>query len=466
MKVADDLAIDPVRGCLMRDGRPVHLRPLSYEVLKYLVENRGRLISKDELVGKIWEGRAVTDGSVAKCVEDVRIALGVEGRGFVRTVRGRGYIFDPVTAANGVRAGNSPRPPARRMIAAAVVIGAALTAAMAFRVPSPASTASPSARAPGQENSRAYQSYLNGVFYRRKGGVENVRRALDYFNHAVSEDPRFARGWAAVAQTNLDFAGNSFERPWSRISAAKDAVKKALALDNNLGEAHLTYALILRSEWNWAAADREYRLAVQRNPDVAEVHQRYSGFLSMMGRHAEALAEIRRAQQLDPLSLGFKAAEGFALAIARRGREAIPLLREAVAAEPDVASRHYVLGLAYNSAGEYASAIPEFQEALRLGGENSGTLCYLVYALAKAGRTSEARSALRQLTASEQYISPVELAAAYVGLDEYSRALELLQDGYEAHDLQMQFLKVDSHLDPLRSHPRFNELIRRVGVPD
>ena len=455
-EIAPGLSLDLARGCLMRDGRPVHLRPLSYGVLKHLVENQGRLIGKEELIDRIWEGRAVTDGSIGKCVEEIRVAIGPEGPALVRNVRGRGYIFEPPSANNG-----SACVPRRRtawiVAAASVVVVLAVVAGVGYE-------AAP--RRGSAPLSLADQYYQSGLVYRRKGGVEDARIALEYFDRAVAADPRFARGWAAVAAMHSFVAGNSFERPRPHLDAARAAAEKALALDNTIAEAHLTLARINRSEWNWLAARREFETAIALNPNLAEAHDSYGRYLSVVGRPDEALAEIKRAQELDPLNIGFKADEAAALALARRPELAIPLLRQAIAAEPNSWDRHVSLAYVYDNVGRYSEAVTELREAMRIEGETTSILSYLGYALAKSGRTSEAEAILSRLRTTKQYVSPVELSALYIALGRYDAAFKLFEDGYKTHDLQMQFLKSDPHFDDVRSDPRFVELMRRVGLPD
>jgi DNA-binding winged helix-turn-helix (wHTH) protein/Tfp pilus assembly protein PilF len=464
MEIAGDLRLDAARGCLMRAERPVHLRPLSYEVCKYLVEHRGCLVGKEELIQQVWQGRAVTDGSIGKCIEEIRAAIGPQAKEYVRTVRGRGYIFEAPPASREA----APRRRSLIGTVAAAAIIAALIGAALFAVSSPAigfRTGRP-ATSDADGSALATQYFQNGLFYRRKGGVENARKALEYFDRAVAADPQFARGWAAVAQANLDFAGSSIDQPRMRILAAKAAIGKAVALDDTLAEAHRTQALIDVSEWNWTEAGREYRRAVALNPASTEAHASYAQYLSTMGRHAEALAEVRRAQSLDPLSVGLRNAEAMLSAAARQDDRAIQLSREVIAAEPDVGLRHLTSGFVYQGAAMYDEAISEFRDAIRLSGETTSTLCYLGYALARSGRTAEARAVLAKLRATSDYVSPVELGSLYVGLGEYETAFELLESGYQAHDLQMQFLKIDRTYDSIRSDPRFVSLIRRVGLPE
>ena len=159
-------------------------------------------------------------------------------------------------------------------------------------------------------NPQAYQLYLNGIFHRRKGGFENGRKALDYFNQAVALDPNFALAFTGVADAYRYLAANSVLDPKEAYPKAKAAAQKALELDDRLAEAHVALGMIKNDEWDWAGAEREFKRAIELNSNLAEAHFRYSQYLSQMGRHTEAMAEIKRAQELDPLRITLRGQEG------------------------------------------------------------------------------------------------------------------------------------------------------------
>src|SRR5712691_7823605 len=152
-------------------------------------------------------------------------------------------------------------------------------------------------------NAQAYQLYLNGSFYSRKGGFENGRKALDYYNQAVALDPNFALAWTEVAEAYRYLQANGLLDPKETLPKAKAAAQKALELDETLAEAHVALGLIKMDEWDWAGAEREFKRASELNPNLAEARFRYSGYLSNVRRPTEALAEIKRAQELDPLRI-------------------------------------------------------------------------------------------------------------------------------------------------------------------
>jgi serine/threonine-protein kinase len=316
------------------------------------------------------------------------------------------------------------------------------------------------------ENPEAYQLYLNGLFYLRKGGLENPRKALDYFNPAVALDPKFALAWVGIADVYRWLGGYGGLDPQDANGKGRTAVSRALELDESLPDAHRALANIKLDEWDWAGAEREYKRAIELNPNLTGAHARYSDYLSVVtGQHAEALAEVKLAQELDPLSINLRVVEGRVLLFARRYDEAIARLQEVIRLEPDHIEAHHFLGVSYAMKGRYAEAIAEYHRAMSLHKENSSGLCFLGYALARSGKRGEALAVLKKLKTTKEYVSRAELAILYIGLEDKEAALTELEKAYSAHDLQMQYLKAETHYDSLRSDPRFADLLRRVGLP-
>ena len=315
------------------------------------------------------------------------------------------------------------------------------------------------------ENPEAYQLYLNGLFSISKGEAGDIRKALDYYNQAVTLDPNFALAWLGVARAYQYFAGNSLLDPKEALAKAKAATEKALQLDEKLAEAHAAMGRIKQAEWDWTGTEREFKRALELNPNLAGTHFRYAEYLSLMGRHTEASAEIKRAHEIDPLRDSLRTLEASGLSLARRYDEAIGILQNAVRLEPDNGRAHYSLGVNYSWKGLYEPAISELKKVNSIQGETTTNQCYLAYALAMSGKKSEARSILDKLKTTKDYVSPTELATLYVGLGDKEGAIASLERAHAAHDLQLQFLKVDPHMDSLRSDPRFAELMRKVGLP-
>jgi serine/threonine-protein kinase len=315
------------------------------------------------------------------------------------------------------------------------------------------------------ENSEAYQLYLNGLFYGRKGSIEGYRKALDYSSRAAALDPRFALAHAAVADIYRFLGLNSLLDPKEAAAKGKAAAQKALELDEGLAEGHLALAGFKADEWDWEGAEREYRRTIELNPNLAQAHFRYSQGLAAVGRFDEAMAETKRAKELDPLRVVLSGQEGVILFYARRYGEAVQRLQDAFKLEPENGVILAFLGYAYAARGQYAEAIGAYQKQISLDGETTSALCYLGHAYAKSGKRDEALSVLDKLKRTKEYVSPSELAVFYAGLGDKEAAFESLERAYAAHDPQLQSLKVDPFLDPLRADPRFQDLVRRVGLP-
>lgn len=637
-----EYVLDTARGCLLRAGQPVHLRPQAYRALKFLTENRGRLVSKDRLIEEVWEGRAVTDDSLVQCLRDVRRALG-NGERYLRNERGRGYIFELETDELEVlrdRPGwteqldlirmvvedeeetplaRSTAAPSELSVGAAVelsaphttpgterfrkitrdkrapfvvlaVLALGVTGLIYFTMRGPREQAIKSvavlpfvnasgdpavayvsdgltenlidelAKRPGlkviartssftykgqhvdiqdvgralgvralvtgrveqrgdglfvsaelvdaQDRSRlwgeqytrrmtdlqqlqaeiaraisgklqlrlsvaqerqlsnqatvnpqAYEFYLNGRSHVNQG---SPMKALEYFNQAVLLDPNFAVAWAWVSRTNNNIGGDSLLNPRDTQVKAKAAAERALGLDEALADAHIALGRIKQDEWDWKGAEQEYKRAIELSPSLAFAHAEYAQFLAVMTRHAEALSENKRAQELDPMSVRLKRQEAWLLHLARRIDEGITVIRETLNEPP---RPHGRLGFMYEAKGLHEEAIREFRELIARSGERTGNLCYLAGALAVAGKKKDALRIVDRLNRSKEYVSPTELAAVYARLKDTEATITLLEKAYADHDPQLQILNIDPFFDFLRSDPRFQDLVKRVGLP-
>lgn len=312
-------------------------------------------------------------------------------------------------------------------------------------------------------NAEAYRLYLNGIFYQRRGGTENLKTAISYFNEAIALDPNFALAYVGVAMTNTMLVGGSVLKPEETMPNVRAAVERALELDETLADAHASLAVMKRQQWDWAGAEKEFKRAIELNPNLAWAHGAYGISLARMGRYLEALTENRRAQELDPLSTLFKELEVGILRFARRYDEALQRMQALIKTHPEYIARGERAYI-YAGKGMYAEAIADYQENIRVDVENTSDEIYLGYAYAMSGKRDQAQAILNKLKTTSKYVSPAELAILYIGLGDKDRAFQSLERAYIAHDLQMQFLKVDSHYDSIRSDPRFIDLMHRVGL--
>ena len=314
-------------------------------------------------------------------------------------------------------------------------------------------------------NPQAYELMLKGLYYRRKGGTENSKKAAEYYNQAIDADPTYALAYAELAVCYLDLAAGSVLDPKEFTPKAEAAARKAVGLDESLADAHYALALSKREAWEWASAEREYQRAIELNPNLAAAHLRYAFYLSLVGRHKQAIAQIERARELDPLSSAVNANVGYVLYLARQYDEAIESLQKTRELDRDFPPTQNVLGFTYAAKGMYAKAIAAYQEAIRLGNKSPSLQIYLGAAYARAGDREKGRAILEQLQTSESYVSPCELAILHDALGEREPAFASLEKAYAAHDPSLQYLGIDPAFDSLRADPRFDDFVRRVGLP-
>jgi TolB-like protein/Tfp pilus assembly protein PilF len=313
-------------------------------------------------------------------------------------------------------------------------------------------------------NPDAYQAYLKGN-YLYQGSEQQHRKAREYFEQAVGIDPGYAPAYAGLA----DYYWETPDLPPAvTMPKAKQYALKALDLDPTLGRAHTALAAVhFYGDWDWAGAENEFKRALELNPSDAEAHRTYCVYLSALGRGEEALAEIRRAQQLDPLSTITQITGGWAFHYARQYDQAIEQCRRALELNPHSDGGYDCLGTGYLAKGLYKQAIPAFERAVPLSGNEPDRTAGLARAYALAGRKAEARKMLEGLRqrSKSTYVPPYYLAAVYVALGENEQAFTSLEEAYRERDHYLAWLKVDEALDPLRSDPRFRNLLRRVGLP-
>jgi len=313
-------------------------------------------------------------------------------------------------------------------------------------------------------NPQAYELLLKGRTYWRKGGHENWKRAIDCYQQAIVLDPNYAQAYAYLGASYKSLIGNSLLDPGEFRTAAEAAARRALELDPNLADAHWTMANIKTDAWDWAVAEQSFKRAIEINPNLAAAQNAYSAFLSVMGRHDESIASIRRARELDPFSLTIHANIGYRFYFARRYDEAIESLKRTLELDPNFALGHLLLGYAYSGKRMYSEAIAAYEQAARKGLDMPGTQVYLGAAHAQAGDKQKAVAILRRIQTSRTYFSPAELAVLHGALDQKEHAFQLLEQAFEAHDMQLQYLGSDPAFDPLRTDPRFDRLLKRIGL--
>ncbi|MGI9102325.1 MAG: winged helix-turn-helix domain-containing tetratricopeptide repeat protein [Terriglobales bacterium] len=326
--------------------------------------------------------------------------------------------------------------------------------------PSPQPSLSPQAY-------EAYDLYLKGRYFWNKRTAEGFRQAAEFFQQATARDPGYARAYAGLADSYALMSSYYLGPQNELMPKARAAALKALEINDGLAEAHTSLALISENyDWDWPTAEKEYRRAIQLDPNYATAHQWYAEFLAFEGRFNEALAESERARQLDPLSLIIAVDRGAIFYYARDYDRAIAQLGSVLAMSQTMPRTEGVLASAYAEQGRLDDALKVIDHLERTGDLGWG-LGHQAHVLFRAGQHARA---LQTLAKAEQAMrrrhldpSPM-LATMYAGMGEKDEAFVWLQRTFQDHSSLMTSLKVDPMFDPLRSDPRFQNLLRRVGL--
>jgi tetratricopeptide (TPR) repeat protein len=320
------------------------------------------------------------------------------------------------------------------------------------------------------DNIEAYQLYLQGRYFWNRRTDENLRKAVDLFQKAIDKDPNYALAYAGLADSYALLGGPVYgaEPAHQTVTKAKTAALKALELDNTLAEAYTSLGYIASTyEWDFPSAEKNFRRALELNPSYATAHHWYGlTYLSYVGRHEEAILETQRAAELDPLSLIINASYGRAFFYAKQYDKAIEQFRKTVELDPSFVRARLYLGWTYEAKGMFNDAIAEYEKARALD-DSPVIAASLAHVLAEAGRKDQAEKLLVELNdlSQRRYVSAYDLALIHAALGENDRAVQLLEKAYQERSPSLSWLKVDPRLDRLRSDPRFEDLMRRVGLP-
>ena len=316
-------------------------------------------------------------------------------------------------------------------------------------------------------SAEAYELYARGRYHALKATPPEIRTAVSYFRQATFLDPSYALAHVGLADAFRSFPLNSDMPPNEFFPQAKAALQKAIELDDSLAEAHAVLGFtIFWYDWDWDAAEHQFRRALELNPNDADAHLFYAHLLSNTGCHTQALAEAKYARELDPLNLRTNALEGQFLNHAGRTDEALARLRKTFELDQNYLLAHYFAWSAYVEKGMYVEAVAEARRARELNDTSAQPGAYLAYTLSKSGQQHEAQAELDRLLAlsKERFVPPYLTALVYNGLGRHDEALAWLERGYERRDPKMVFLLVEPKWNNLRSEPRFRDLLRRVGL--
>ena len=314
----------------------------------------------------------------------------------------------------------------------------------------------------------AYQLYLKGRFYWNKRTPGDFEKAIGFFQQAIGRDPNYALAYSGLADTYTLLTAYSSAPPREVMPKAKEAALKALELDDTLAEAHASLGQVSAYyDFDFITAEREYRRALELNPNYPTAHQWLAEQLSAMKRFDEALVEIRRALELDPLSIIINRIYADILVDARRFDEAIAQFKKTIELEPNFPTAHFFLGRAYEAKGMYDEAVVAYMMSGKLSGVPHTDLAKMNEAYAKSGWKGFVQANLdRAMQDPKNRTPPYVLAGFYARLGRKDEALAMLQKGYEDRDFRMTLLSVDYEFDSFRSDPRFAGLVRKMGLPE
>jgi TolB-like protein/DNA-binding winged helix-turn-helix (wHTH) protein/Tfp pilus assembly protein PilF len=317
-------------------------------------------------------------------------------------------------------------------------------------------------------NPQAYESYLRGRFFWNKRTADGLKVALAYFNQAIDEDPNYAQAYSGLADTYALLGDWQYAvmTPKQALPKAKAAAIKALELDSALGEAHNSLAFCLDGfDWDFDAAGKEFRRAIELNPGYATAHHWYAWHLSLLGRYDEAIAEMKKAENLDPLSLIINADLAELLVLAHLPDESIEQSRKTIEMDSNFALAHNQLAQACLQKHLNDEAVAELQKALQLSGGSPTVMANLARAYVASGKRNEALELLNDLKkrSNSTYSHGSEIAVIYAALGDSDQAMNWLEKGYQERFNPGVLLRPG--FDPLRSDPRFQALVRRIGLP-
>ena len=316
------------------------------------------------------------------------------------------------------------------------------------------------------QNADAYDAYLKGRYIENRRTAASNARAIEEYKRAIAIDPDYALAWSSLSFIYAGAAINGDARPRDVAPLARDAAARAIRANPNLAEAQFSAGYVSwLLDWDWAAAEKAFRLAVRLDPSNAAQHRTLGHALSQSGQQLEAEIEMRRARELEPLEAMNFALSSQASFQARDYPAAIEHARRAIFMDSQFWIGHVQLAQAYGQTGKIDLALESLRDAARFSGGNSKAPSLTGYLLAKAGRTAEATEVVRKLEADsvQRYVPPYAMALVYAGLGDRDAAFAWLEKAYAEHDVHLMYLPVDVKWDPYRSDSRFVQLLARCG---
>lgn len=472
-----EFRLDAGSMMLYRGDEETPLAPKAVETLLALIERRGEIVSKDELLHTIWPDAFVEESNLFRYVHFLRKILGEHGNGkpYLETFRRRGYRFNGEVrlrrmgvngeAQNGrsttssERGDNDVEPNTGRTNSLTPPVEN-----LGGNLPDVNSNGKDK-RLYRAENAQAWEFYLKGLHLVGRITPPEIQKSIEYFQKAIALDPNYDPAYAALAGAYVSLVPSSDFPPSECFPRAEAAARRALKINSRSAEAHAALAWIMFwYKWDWKESENHCRGANGLDPNSADGHYAYAHLLSNTGRHDEALVKMMRARELDPIWFVGEALEGQFLLHAGQTEEALHKLQRIVELFPEFWLAHLFLSSTYIEKGMYKEAEAEADLAKQFAGASNHPDAFKGYALARAGKDTEARKVLDELSgqAKGRYVNPYYFALIHNALGDSNTAIAWLERGLEQRDCKMVFLKVEPKWDNLRSESRFVQLIKKM----
>jgi len=478
-------------GELRKSGVKVRIQDLPFRALAVLLSRPNEVVTREEFRQALWPGDVNVDfdRGISSAIKRLRDTLGdsADSPVFIETIERHGYRWiGPIRTADPSLEEETPGPveapqPSRvsrwRKLVFVLPILALLFAAWIFRPAYRNAKADAKSKAPtpasnlhNAANPEAQDFYLKGRFYWNKRTPESLNQAVDAFTQAIIHDPNYAPAYMGLADCyNLlrEYSAMPARDAYSRAFAA---AKKAVELDEQSSEAHASLAFVtFYGMWDANAAEREFRRAIDLDPNNAKAHHWYATFLQTTGRHDESLVEIERARELDPNSSSILADKGTLLWDAGRHEEALQLLKQIEATDPNFVSPHRYLRYAYFETGDYPNYLAEMKKEALLT-HDAPTLAVAEAAatgLAERGERGLLEAQLQEQTKfyARGSLGPYWLAQTENRLGRTQEALKYLETCVQTHDAAFLLLEDDRTFNNLHKNPTFQQLLAKIGLP-
>jgi DNA-binding winged helix-turn-helix (wHTH) protein len=420
----------------------VPLTSKAFEALLALVRRVGTVVGKEELLRQVWPDTVVEESNLTQTIFMLRKALGdpVRDHRFIVTVPKRGYGFVAEVReraeAGDIAAGTDA--------VARALLGRRHT-----------------------ENTEAYQLCLKGRHFWERRTAESVEKAIRCYQQALEKDPRHARAYAGLADCYAILSQCSRLPPAETMPKARTAAHEALRIDQSLAEAHTTLALVMMLyHWDWPGAQAEFRAALALNPSYATAHHWHGMWLVARGRFDEAIAELERAQELEPLSVAINTDLGLVLYLARRFEDAVAQYRAAIDLDAGFTDARMGILMAYGEMGMSTQPISDFMRSPEMFGREAAATLEAAYLRSGVRGYWRALLDMAESPSSDVYSAPYVRARLHAAVGDVPRSLQWLETARSVRDAGLSLLNVDPGLDALRAEPRFQALVKQVGLAD